>query len=88
MQLWSLFSDVDLSRGESEGWNCQSNEGKKETFYINAPLSCRCSAFCQKIRWEPSHGFEEMTRNIPLVFMFLDQILHGLKKEILAWLQP
>ena len=25
MQLWSPFSDVDPSRGESEGWNCQNN---------------------------------------------------------------
>jgi hypothetical protein len=29
----------------------------------------------------------KMTRNIPVVFMFLDQILPDLRKEILAWLQ-
>lgn len=91
MQLWSPFSDVNPSREESEGCNCQSNLGLGGTFDINSPLSCRCSIqakFVGKFGGNRLVDLRKMTRNIPVVLMFLDQILLGLKKEILAWLQP
>lgn len=45
---------------------------------------------CQKIPQEPSGGFEKkkkMTRNIPVVFVFLNLILLSLKEVSLTWLQ-
>lgn len=45
---------------------------------------------CQKIPQEPSGGFEgeKLTRNIPVVFMFLTLILLSLNEVSVTWLGP